>query len=78
MPNGTYGGVRGRNKSRRKLLLFSPTRFICIISCFVQFIEIFVNKLHLYYKLLIGSVNISLFLFIFVESNKHNEYGSEY
>ena len=32
MPNGTYGGVRGRKtKVGRKLLRFPPTRFICIL-----------------------------------------------
>ena len=31
MPNGTYGGVRGRKtKVGRKLLRFPPTRFVCV------------------------------------------------
>ena len=33
MPNGTYGGVRGRKtKVGRKLLRFPPTRFIVSIT----------------------------------------------
>ena len=33
MPNGTYGGVRGRKtKVGRKLLRFPPTRFCIIFS----------------------------------------------
>ena len=32
MPNGTYGGVRGRKtKVGRKLLRFPPTRFLCTV-----------------------------------------------
>ena len=34
MPNGTYGGVRGRKtKVGRKLLRFPPTRFFDIVDC---------------------------------------------
>ena len=33
MPNGTYGGVRGRKtKAERKLLCFPPTRLYTFIS----------------------------------------------
>ena len=33
MPNGTYGGVRGRKtKVGRKLLRFPPTRFTFIVA----------------------------------------------
>ena len=33
MPNGTYGGVRGRKtKVGRKLLRFPPTRFLSAVS----------------------------------------------
>ncbi len=51
MPNGTYGGVRGRKtKVGRKLLRFPPTRckkmlkfppfFVQILKSFVQYPEI--------------------------------------
>ena len=37
MPNGTYGGVRGRKtKVGRKLLRFPPTRFLLALMALWQ------------------------------------------
>ena len=45
MPNGTYGGVRGRKtKVGRKLLRFPPTRFLSFIPCVYNIVASLANK----------------------------------
>ena len=68
MPNGTYGGVRGRKtKVGRKLLRFPPTRLPSVISllhflCNYAFFALFFIKIYCYIVILsIESVKIFVF-----------------
>ena len=66
MPNGTYGGVRGRKtKVGRKLLRFPPTRSVCreyvariLLSSFCIF------EVNLEYRMRLGIKNQASLFFL--------------
>ena len=68
MPNGTYGGVRGRKTKvvGRKLLRFPPTRFLPAAWCFLFLVLLLLLALLFFFLVSFSFLVLLLFQCSFV------------